>query len=670
MSGFKLLAIRPLKHTSEKYLKVLERYKIYQFYNDYTFYFKDEDLNGEVDRIEKTKQTPDLYSIEIGKGEDKRNLPLNISAIVGKNGSGKSTLTELFFLAVYNLSIKEELLLKDRNNKDLGYEPGVDVEFYYEIDSFFLVARVTCIEGLKNSNKVNCEVVFNSFKSNDKVKNRDFTIELLESDQNFFIKYFFYSVVINYSLYGLNYKTLGKWLDPLFHKNDGYKTPMVINPYRDKGKININNEDELVRQRLVANLLEPIENSKKPENSLRALTPNKQAIKLKLAFDKKKIQENSNLPEISNGLKVFNKLYRKYTGEIYKDKIDNEYSVGVVNYIIQKLVKICQYYNWYSIYFDSKYFLFKKPLELITNICKDESHITFKLKQALNFLKYPDIPNLSFEKSFTVNIEDYSKIIADRKTDKYLNSTIEKIPPSFFKCEILFANNKTLEDCSSGEKQKIYSTSSIIYHLININSVFKAKKENNKRYRYKNINLILDEIELYYHPEFQRTFIQDLLDSIKLMNPKSINFLNGINICFLTHSPFILSDIPASNIMFLEIPKNGNKTIQLNIKISTFGANIHELLADGFFMTPTIGEFSSRKIIELANWLESFNSNDEIEFEKERRTRENKNTIALIGESLIKDRMMELYYSKMGEDSEIEELRKRVEVLENKIQKK
>ena len=53
--------------------------------------------------------------------------------------------------------------------------------------------------------------------------------------------------------------------------------------------------------------------------------------------------------------------------------------------------------------------------------------------------------------------------------------------------------------------------SSIVYHLKNIDSVEEAKYNGPTHieymFQYKNVSIVLDEIELYFHPEFQRKFI-------------------------------------------------------------------------------------------------------------------------------------------------------------------
>src|SRR5437868_568095 len=81
------------------------------------------------------------------------------------------------------------------------------------------------------------------------------------------------------------------------------------------------------------------------------------------------------------------------------------------------------------------------------------------------------------------------------------------------------------------------------------------------------------------------------------MNFKNIN---NLNILFSTHSPFILSDIPSQSILKL---KKG-KTIPYDKQTQTFGANIHELLANEFFLSNGfMGQHAKKKIEEAILFL-------------------------------------------------------------------
>ena len=53
--------------------------------------------------------------------------------------------------------------------------------------------------------------------------------------------------------------------------------------------------------------------------------------------------------------------------------------------------------------------------------------------------------------------------------------------------------------------------STIIYHILNLQSVECDKN----RVNYKNINIIFDEIEICFHPEYQREFVNGLINALK-----------------------------------------------------------------------------------------------------------------------------------------------------------
>ena len=75
--------------------------------------------------------------------------------------------------------------------------------------------------------------------------------------------------------------------------------------------------------------------------------------------------------------------------------------------------------------------------------------------------------------------------------------------------------------------------------------------------------------------------------------------MKNLHIIIASHSPFILSDLPKENIIFLE---EGKQVKPFKGK-QTFGANIHTLLSDGFFMSDGLmGEFAKGKIEEIKDF--------------------------------------------------------------------
>ena len=127
---------------------------------------------------------------------------------------------------------------------------------------------------------------------------------------------------------------------------------------------------------------------------------------------------------------------------------------------------------------------------------------------------------------------------------------------------------------SSGEKQITYILCSLFYYLHCLDSssrFYKGWHEREEHIQYEHINVIFDEIELYFHPEMQREFISRLLHGLQQLPFETVR---SVHFLMVTHSPFVLSDIPIQNILFLQ--KNGKKA-PMNDKVS-FGANIHTML--------------------------------------------------------------------------------------------
>jgi len=270
-----------------------------------------------------------------------------------------------------------------------------------------------------------------------------------------------------------------------------------------------------------------------------------------------------------------------------------------LSYIHKKLIKMAfSDYKIFKRYREPKERNIKNINAYIRRIKESDSHAVFKVKGAILYLKYYQtlLPNLDLKKPFSLEIDGLSKTIQEiQKKESFMVNTFMMSPPSFFYINIVPKDGSSFGSLSSGEKQKIHSISSIVYHLINLNSVEQLKEEkaeeSEKIIHYNYINIILDEIELYYHPEWQRTYIADLLDYIGKINPENLKHIKGLNITFLTHSPYILSDIP--NAFVLKLIK-GEPYIEGN---ETFGSNVHDLLANDFFMQKGfMGEWAKSQI--------------------------------------------------------------------------
>jgi hypothetical protein len=290
---------------------------------------------------------------------------------------------------------------------------------------------------------------------------------------------------------------------------------------------------------------------------------------------------------------------------------------------------------------------------LYTKLKNDDSHITFKLNQAVNYLKgdiYNELKITSFKKE---------QVIVKIREDFLKNTNIKTIPLAFFTPNV-FVNKKggkkdyPFNELSSGEQQVIHSLLTVLYHIYNLKSVKEGIK-------YKYVNLLFDEIELYFHPEYQRTYINNLVNILKAVFPNGDKSSEALqfNILLSTHSPFILSDIPTQNVLKL---KEGVPIPDKNGK-NSFGANIHDLLADEFFLeNGFMGEFAKqtiKKIITEINKMDHKTPESQINLIKQK--------VELIGEGLIRNSLEDLLIEKLGDaNTEIEILKKRIKLLKKK----
>lgn len=464
----------------------------------------------------------------------------------------------------------------------------------------------------------------------------------------------FYSISINYSHHSLNSRIIGNWIDNLFHKNDGYKTPVVINPMRDSGNIDSNREERFAKYRLLSNVLyDSIQNTLgeyqitdlQKIDSIKLYHNQIDWINSSYSWDtfeegmhwEKQWFDNFIIPRINDF--DFKKL----------QKIN--YASEIITYIIEKLEKIGHTYEHYK--------KLNKPdrvadisdyiSKFIIVFDQDESHTTFKVHQCINYLNRNSKKErndlwISDSNEFKFKTSQLCNWIGITKSDSPIE-VIKKLPPPVFEIDFLLSSSDDLEssafgDLSSGEKQLIHSVQTVIYHLNNLESIHRnAKDLGRTHYRYA--NLIFDEIELYFHPDLQRKFVYDLLNSIRRVN---LDKIKGVNILFATHSPFILSDIPSQNILRL---KDGNPE-DYQPDQQTFGANIHHLLANDFFLsTGFIGAFASKKI----NCLISFLKSEELENAVWNESNSYQ-IIELIGDKLIKDTLITLYYHKFQQKLE------------------
>lgn len=516
----------------------------------------------------------------------------------------------------------------------------VRAQIFFELDS--VIYELTIDSKLKNG------LLFRTIPYAADMKTPTEVPELSLSSVNpkILIPHFFYTIAVNYSHYSLNSNYLGEWIRLLFHKNDGYRTPIVINPMRTAGNFDINKEMGFARNRLLSNVI--VEHLKLTKDDLGVKVTDHQYIdKIIFRLDKEKIARIPVALTIVENKLEGDERSKKMIGDLvaFRFKIDDLDKIPdfvlkeiLYNYLVNKIDNISEHYGEFRpgyIFDESR--SSKHNEAFLTKLIDDRSHITYKLHQALNFLRYhlfdpADEPMFKVERRsmapsrqarFFYSVPELYHWMEEPELDQIMHL----LPPSIFEVDFQLKNSRGVVSrfsaMSSGEQQMIHTVQSIIYHINNIQSAHYS----GQREHYRAINIILDEIELYFHPDLQRAFISRLTTALQQLKLHGKYKIKAINLLFLTHSPYILSDIASKNVLRLEVKRKNGKAMIVKGEFETFAANIHELLAKSFFIDGTsMGEFAEAKINAIIDRIDSL----------QKLTRSDYQVIEMIGDSFLK----------------------------------
>ena len=317
---------------------------LYQFYQAYIFNKKSDNIIAY-----KSENEVDLYS--------QGNLNISISSIVGKNGSGKSTLTEFLYLIINKISVEKKI-----KSTEKLVDEEVYADLFVKLDKLYKIIVGDSLE-----------IFEYAFETNNKtyvISNNKIDVDKFDLER------FCYSIVVNYSLYALNTNIIGDWIYPLFHKNDSYQTPIVLNPLRKEGNIDVNNEEGLAKSRMLSNILEPdlidIEEKIVPE-----FVPNSIPVRLVLELDRKKMDRKK---------EYFRELYvKRHLDQVNKvivafgieQQIEQEFNEVARDYIFYKVVIIADNYP--------KFKKFKNLPHWVSSSPENLKHTS------INYLKRPAI---------------------------------------------------------------------------------------------------------------------------------------------------------------------------------------------------------------------------------------------------------------------------------------
>ena len=565
---------------------------------------------------------------------------VSLHVIVGKNGSGKSSLLDMILRMANNLGA---VVLKEVPREaaaDLNYVLGVYADLRYTIDMAHGEVEA-CLSCRDRAIWIECDGKAYWFSSPMMLEhdlNRDRWYRDLEQRlgyeqithayrpnnigvQQEIAQRFFYTVATNYSMLGFlstdyededalcytfidgewTWRKTKNWLFGLFHKNDGYMCPVVLNPYRDNTVINMGNETNLTVQRLAALWICEDENAPLLEDyrldSIQFELKPHFMEEFKMA--KGGMTQDQLLAEFvscaTNGQYVAYHILRRLGCNVMAGQ--PRVLTLTAMYIVQKVLNIAGTYPSYIKRFgavgdiNKTFMMLEDGNEqivvggLASEVYKNHSHIELKVLQSMQFYHWG--ADHTAELRQLGDTFSYSDFRTSRKLPRFTNGQLPKcmgtLPPPIFK-ESIFVRRKhkdghwekgiPLAKMSSGERQMVYQMSTILYHIHNLRSVSQGNL------RYHNINILLDEIEICYHPEFQKEFIKRLTSMIK---NQRFNQDMRIHILMTTHSPFVLSDVTASQIIYLE---NGHqlKDKELQDFKNPFVANVNDIIKQSFFM--------------------------------------------------------------------------------------
>ncbi|WP_339013673.1 AAA family ATPase [Fusobacterium animalis] len=558
-----------------------------------------------------------------------RNID-SINIIIGKNGTGKSSILEM-------------MTLFDRINGTY--------KSYVDYPREFLIIYKT------NNEK---EFILEGYHENDDDKYFEF-LKMSKDSLTFLVNYYTFKMTENYEFIGTNSpKNLkdtgilrikyGEERINFFEKKYSYEEA-------EQGNYKINTG---VSEGNKATIYEYFINKKNIQSELyRDANIVIEIPELDFYIDKIK-----NPFEIIKEIKLFNILKE----EKIKDVVIKNYSNYLFSYKIWEIIenKSFQVDKILDIIKTEKIKLKKiKNTEQILERLLDEikeyenvKELSNKIHEILLLLNDVQVSELNFKRKTNI-LKKYKIKGNDSRTKKFLEKYDEIVNYPWTNKRLYLPEfekilNITEEGMSDGERVRV-NIFSTIHRFLGENGELK-----NKKY----VTLLFDEVEMFLHPEWSRTFLHDLLLELKDYRDKQFKII------FASHSPFLLSDICSEGVIYLE--KKERKTILKEIEIKNFGANIIDLFKNSMFLESTFGKFATEKIKWVVNKIgnESYTdikNNSKINY-----------IIEEIGEKLISNKLKSMIEAKLENKdnakdyykNKIEEYQVKIREIEKKEGKK
>lgn len=678
--GFKLIGIKLYSPNNENAIYHAKMMQKSLYGREDWLYINDGfSISGDVENGFNVAIQEDAFDSEFLLYSPEHGVKVSISAIVGQNGTGKSTIIDMILRTLNNLSAA---ILGETFNYSSAQHLHY-IEHVYASVAVYLDHEVKILT-VKGRNVSISTIDENDHCDTAKILKEPFDGEVDEplkyqKGKHAYLSEWFYTIVSNYSLYAYNYRDYDSertsvaklkrlygdiehlkqedcfWLKGVFHKNDGYQTPVVVHPMREEGYINASKENMLGKNNLVNlafyEVLETnVEGKTIHEFPLRIINNTYEVVGF--TFKYKDENEYEGFEELYLGKLLSankNKDEKEYLKQRFVSMINpickfwakqmrlilNENVESLPNlkrqaweYVAYKTLKIIQTYkpnerDWKWLI--GNCYQENQIERYIHDLLGDQTHRTKKLRQQLAFLVFLGTEGYYAIQADVVLANDIDVFIKENEGKFFYESEKKRnkpttnfkfqkedlLPPPIADVTLMIVkreDKKTFESnpksvglipftgLSSGERQIAYTLGNVLYHLVNLNSTLhdvSIEKEHLSFLKYHHVCMLMDEVELYYHPDLQRKFVKLLLDSITSV---PLDNIYDINITLVTHSPFVLSDIPQSNILCLQKGESESRQGQ------TFGANIVDLLNESFFLQGTIGDIAQSCINEVVEF--------------------------------------------------------------------
>ena len=371
-----------------------------------------------------------------------------------------------------------------------------------------------------------------------------------------------------------------------------------------------------------------------------------------LAISEKKTTLSYRLKSIENTISMiknnlnFEKLFN----------LPEEVTIG-----IKEDYKNSEFYKNNSHLKDSiKTFLDKVKIAILCRIYKQRK------KEVDNIIKTDSTLNNLFEAIIDMPVIGPSKVYINNfikicnQDNSYIQINIKDVKTDFINSYSAMASNWSNLDIDLNildfKWSPNLSTGQETY-LFQFANLYNAMKDDMNEHN--NYLILIDEGENTLHPNWQKSYVKYYVEFLE-KNFKEKN----IQLVFSTHSPFILSDLPKENVIFLKKDENENcKNVTKEINIDTFGANIHTLLSHGFFMKDGLmGEFAKGKIEDAINYLNDKESTIKTNDEAQK-------LLNIIGEPVIKSQLQRMLDSKrLSKIDKIDKLEEELELIKHRIE--